>query len=262
MILNKFSLSFFGSKSWRSSFWLLVFVVFACNKSTIYNDTKSYVTVIHTAYGLDPVKVTVQGDTLSTLPVAFGQYSGYPNNRYDTIIAGVVNLELVTGSTAILQGNLAFQQGARYSMFVYDTLDARSTRLLVLQDNLTTRTDTFTYVRFINFTPASSFSFLLTDSTNRQIDSLGNTIPIVDTIKTPYLIYAGYNQNPGFYTFMRVRLGYYKLQVTENYLDPSAFIQLDSLHIDSLKIYNIYLQGFKDTVTGVNKFQVKSMPLN
>lgn len=271
MILNKFSPSFFHGKKRPAGLWLLVFTVFACNKSSTINENKSYITVIHVAYGLGPVKVTVQGDSLSSGAVAFGQFSGYINGqndsaaKYDTVTAGVGNLELINGSTVLAQGNSAFQQGAHYSMFVYDTINPVTTnpspaRLFILQDNLTVRTDTFTYVRFMNFTPNSSLSFLLTDSINRKINDTA-TIPVVDTIRTPYLLYAGYNLNPGFYTFMRVRLGHYKLQVTPNYLDSTAYIPLDSLRIDSLKIYNVYLQGYIND-TGVNKFQVKSIQLN
>jgi hypothetical protein len=273
MILNKFIPSFLSGKNRSSGLWLLVFVVFACNKSSTINENKSYITVIHVAYGLGPVKLTVQLDTLSTTAVEFGQFSGYINGQndsvaqYDTVTAGVGNLELISGSSVLAQGNSAFQQGARYSMFVYDTLipgtsNPSPARLFILQDNLTVRTDTFTYVRFMNFTPNSSYSILLTDSANRTIDTAGNTVPVVDTVRTPYMVYAGYNLNPGFYTFTRVRLGHYKVQATANYLDsPVKYIQLDSLRFDSLKIYNIYLQGFVGD-TGVNKFQVKSMQLN
>jgi hypothetical protein len=261
MILNKFSQLFWNPRPRAFAVVAFAFLHFACNKSTGTNGNSAYINVIHTAYGAGPVKVTVKGDTLFANAIDYGQFTGLPGYPYDTIATGIENLELVSGSQVLLQGNSAFQQGARYSTFVYDTLDARSVKLLILQDNLNVRIDTFTYVRFMNFSPGTSLSFVLSNSRQQVIDSLGDRITIVDTIKTTYRPFVGYDPNPGNinYDFTLARIGKYKLQVTP---DLIHFTTLDSVQIDSLKSYNLYLQGFFNDTSGVNKLQVKMMQLN
>ncbi len=215
--------------------------------------------VTHVAYGEVPLLVSFESQNLFQSPLPFGQTSGYNDNPYDTTTTGVRNLALLDGTKVLLQGNTALQQGGHFSMFIYDTLDKNSLAVLILQDNQGNRTDTFTYIRFLNFAPASKLDFLLTRTIDTVLSSVGVDSLIIDSIHTGYKLFVGNNVNPNNYPFQLTHIGYYKAQVSPN---DTTYFTLDSLHVDSLKIYNVYLQGFLGDSTSINKLQLKSFPLN
>ncbi|MDP4131009.1 MAG: DUF4397 domain-containing protein [Bacteroidota bacterium] len=219
----------------------------SCNKSSGIHENKAFVTVTQTAPGSSPIDVLYDNASiLGGSKLAFDQTTGTPGNPYVQATAGVRVLTVKEGTQTVLEGNTAFQQGLHYSLFVYDTLKNDSLRMFILQDNLQIRTDTFTYVRFINFAPGSYLNLLLTSKR--------------DTVATGFLPYAGDKLNPSFYLFRRLHIGRYAARAFVDTLFSNS-IPLDSLYIDSTKIYTVFFQGFPDS-TGAYSLKLKSIRHN
>lgn len=270
MILNKFSPVFLSKKIKTSFFQLLALSLFSCNKSANENVNKSFIGLTHVAYGVGPISMTINGTQLFSSPLAFGLTTGIDGNPYDTTVSRIseMNVFLAQDSSINLKGNAAFQQGSHYSAFFFDTLDSRSVGLIIFQDNPPARYDTFTMIRYINFSPGTSIGIKLIYINNYKInDSI--SIAVRDTINIGPSPFVGYNPNPGLpaYTFnQRVHIGMNQvfafIDSAKPTSDSSNFIRLDSLQFDSTKNYNIYLQGFLPDTTAQNKLQVKSVRIN
>jgi hypothetical protein len=226
--------------------YLFLILAASCNKSSGINENKAFVTITHATPGGSPIDVLYNGNSiLGGNSLAYNQTTGSPGDPYIEATAGVRELQVTAGGQTILQGNTAFQQGLHYSLFLYDTLKNDSMKMFILQDNLQIRTDTFTYVRFINFSPAY-LSLLIT----------GNG----DTIATGNLPYAGNKLDPSYYSFRRVPIGNYAVRAFRDTVYANS-IPLDSLYIDSTKIYTVFLQGFADS-SGDDRLMVKSIRYN
>jgi hypothetical protein len=273
MILNKSRPGSLTSIFRAISIQILIFSLFSCNKSANINANKAFVGLTHVAYGVGPVGLTLDGTPLFTTPLAFGSFTGVQGYPYDTTVSRVteMNLFLAQDSSMHISGNAAFQQGGRYSIFFYDSLDSRSLSLIILQDNPPTIYDTFTTIRFMNFSPGSSYGLKFIYKNDYVIhDQILDTdfvISVRDTINTPLSPFVGYNPIPGEYTFSQyVHIGWNQVYAFMDSINPtidsSNFIKLDSLQFDSLKNYSIYLQGFRDSTTSQNKFQIKSVRVN
>jgi hypothetical protein len=225
--------------------WALL--VISCSKSAGTRENKAFVTVTHTAPGSAPIDVFY--DKVSILggnPIAYDQTSGTPGSPYVEATAGVRQLQVTEGDKTVLSGNTAFQQGVHYSVFIYDTLTNDSLKMFILQDNLQSRVDTFTYVRFINFSPGTYFNLVLTSKR--------------DTVATGFQEYAGNKLNPSFYAFRLLHIGNYAARVFQDTLFANS-VPLDSIRIDSTKIYTLFLQGFPGSV-GAEGLMLKSIRHN
>jgi hypothetical protein len=265
MILNKFSAVSFFRKCKTLSVQLLAIGLFSCSKSSNPNAFNSYISLTHVAYGVGPVNVvlsTNNQDSLFPAGIAFGQTSGTSGHLYSTALAGVQELSLYQGGVVLKQGNSAFQQQAYYNIFIYDSLIQSTASLIIFQSNQPIRTDTFTYVRYLNFSPGDT-SWGLKLINNRK------DIPYyADTVTFAFSSFVGYNPSPTYsgYNFIQVRTGNYNVFAFRDSVNPapdsSNFVPLGVLQIDSLVNYNIYLQGFYRLDTTVNKFQLISVPLN
>jgi hypothetical protein len=261
MILNKFSpISVFQSIK-ALSLQLLALSLFSCNKSANINANKSFVGVTHVAYGVGPITVSLDGTPLFTTPLGFGFTTGDSLNPYDTATSRISDMVIRQDTATLLNGNAAFQQGEHYSVFVFDSLTTPPVSLIIFQDDPIVRTDTFTYIRYLNFSPNSSWALRLLNA--RRLSH----IPVAaDTITIGPSASVGYNLNPGYYHFTQVRVGNYDVIALRDSAKPAADSSnvkpLGPLRIDSSTNYNVYLQGFTGTDTGQNKFQLKSVPLN
>jgi hypothetical protein len=225
----------------------ILFLAIACNKSSGTNENKAFVTVTNVAPGSSPVdvlynKISILGR--GVLP--YDSTSGIPGKPYVQATAGVRQLQVTEGAMTVLQGNTAFQQGLYYSLFVYDTLKNDSLKLFILQDNLEIRTDTFTYVRFINFAPGSYLNLLLTNN--------------IDTVASGFMDFAGNKLNPNDYFFQTLHIGSYGVRAFRDTLYANS-VPLDSVEIDSTKIYTVFLEGFLDS-PGTDKLMLKSIQHN
>lgn len=276
MILNKSIPMSLSGKLKAIGFQLLAVSLFSCNKSGNVNANKSFVSLTHVAYNVGPIGLTMDGVPLFATPLMFGLTTGVQGNPYDTTVSRVseMNLFLAQDTSMSIKGNAAFQQGGRYSIFFYDTLDGRSLGLIILQDNPPVIYDTFTSIRFMNFSPGTSYGLKFIYKNDFFIN---DTIPVSirDTINTALNPFVGYNPNPALYTFSQyVHIGWNqifaytdssnpRIDPANPSLDSSNFIRLDSLYFDSTKSFNVYLQGFQDSTTSSqNKFQIKSERLN
>ena len=222
----------------RRNFFLFIFCTsclfllnISCNKSSGVNENKAYVTVTHLAPGFSSLDVLYGGASiLGGGGLTYDQTSGDSLNPYILATAGVRALQITAGADTVLQGNTAFQRGLHYSLFFYDTLKNDSLKMFILQDELQPRTDTFSLVRFINFSPGPSLNLVLTS--------------IRDTIATGFQVFAGAKLKPSYYKFNLLHIGSYAARA---YRDDVNFIPLDSLRVDSAKIYTIFLQGYADS---------------
>jgi hypothetical protein len=267
MILNKFSIPLLSRKVKALSIQVLAVSLFSCNKTANVNANKAFVGLTHVAYGVGPLMLNLNGTPLLSVPDSFGQTSGTTGNPYDTTTSRITDMQIIQGSIPLLQGNSAFQQGGRYSIFVYDSLDQRSFSLIIFQDNASIRIDTITNIRFLNFSPGPIARGIKLINTRKDIPYLADTILIGPGL------FVGYDINPSDYRFTQVRIGKYdvfafmdssnpRMDSLNPGLDSSNFFHLGPLEIDSTINYNIYLLGFYGDSTSVNKFQLKSVPLN
>jgi hypothetical protein len=263
MILNKFSNNSFRTLLPALSLMLLALSVFCCKKTANINANKAFVNVIHTAYNTGPVTLEFGGVPLFTTPLPFGSSSGTTANPYDTTTAGVEDLQLFQDSVLLLSGNTALQQAAYYSLFVYDTLNQSSLGVLIFQNNQGSRTDTLTYIRYLNFVPGSKIGLKVVYSR----DTTGFVkASSRDTVNIGPSFFVGYNPNPAIYKFSTVHIGKNEIYAFTDSANPrfdsSNFRHMGSLQFDSTKNYNVFLQGFADTLSGVNSFQLKSVLIN
>jgi hypothetical protein len=276
MILNKSKPGSLSGKIKTFVLQLIALSLFSCNKSTINFADKSFVGLTHVAYGVGPLGMTIDGTPLFSTPLSFGLTTGTDGNPYDTAISRVseMNIFLAQDTSVNIHGNAAFQQGNHYSIFFFDTLDSRSVSLIILQDNPPIIYDTVTTIRFMNFSPGTSYGLKFIYTKDYFINDT-ILVSVRDTINTPLNPFIGYNPNPSIYTFNQyVHIGANqvfaytdsvnpRVDLINPNLDSANFIKLDSLQFDSLKNYNIYLQGFRDSAgSSQNKFQIKSVRVN
>jgi hypothetical protein len=269
MILNKFSTGSLSHRLKALSLQLLAFSLFSCNKTANINANKAFAGLTHVAYGVGPLGLTIDGTPLFTTPLAFGLTTGMDGNPYDTTVSRIseMNIFLAQDTSMNVKGNTAFQQGSHYSIFFFDTLDPRSVSLIILQDNPPVRYDTFTNIRFMNFSPASSIGIKFIYTNDYFINDTF-LISVRDTVNTAFSPFVGYNPNPAFYMFSTpVHIGTNQVFAFIDSINPnkdsSNYIRLDNLQFDSTRNYNVYLQGFLDSANSPqNKLQIKSVRLN
>jgi len=241
MILNKFR----PVTSHAIGLVLLVSGLFSCNKTSNSNINRTFLAVTHVAYGVGPVNLSVGGKTLLPGPLSLGQTSGIPGNPYDTATPGIqdLNIFLQQDLSSLLNGNAAFQAGNHFSMFFYDSLT--SNRLIIFQDNPIAGTDSSSPIRYLNFSPGTNMGLLLTNAK--------------DTVKIGPGEWIGYNPQPASYGFILVPTGSFGVYA---FMDSTYLKAIDSLRIDSAKVYNIFLQGFKDSNLGTDSLKLQSVRLN
>jgi hypothetical protein len=284
MILNKF-----GNRSFSAlkvfSLQLLTVSLFSCNKSANINANKAYLSLTHVAYGVGPLNIVIDPANniipLFSVPDSFGLVTGIPGNPYDTTTARVNDMRLVLAkdTSKLLEGNSAFQQQTHYSIFAFDSsVQQQPISLIIFQDNLPIRVDTMVNIRYLNFSPGPIGWGLKLINTRNDIPYNADTVLIgssnIGFFNTGVSYFVGYNLSPTAYGYYQVRIGNYQVfafkdssnpHVTQgppSIVDSSNFVSLGMLNIDSTINYNIYLQGFIDTTSGVNRFQLKSVRLN
>ena len=264
MILNKISSISLTNRLKTISLQLIALSLFSCNKTSNINANKSLVALTHLAYNLDAIGLTFNGKPLFLDSLAFGNTTGIIGNPYDTTISQVseMNILLAQDGTSIVTGNAAFRQGARYSIFFYDTVAVNSlaVSLIILQDNPATRTDTFTNYRYMNFSPGDTIWGLKLINNRKDIPYAADTVVIAARE------FVGLNNIPSEYPFALIRSGNYNVFAFRDSSNPapdrSNFVSLGNFQIDSLVNYYIYLRGFYGDTTSPNKFQLNVQALN
>jgi hypothetical protein len=266
MILNKFRSISLSGRLKSFSLQLLALGLFSCNKTANINANKSFVGLTHLAYYVGAIKMNLNGKPLFIDSLSFGNTTGIPGNPYDTTISQVseMNILLAHDSSTIIMGNAAFRQGAQYSVFFFDTVapSGLAVGLIVLQDNPTIRTDTFTNYRYLNFSPGDTIWGLKLINNRKDIPY------VADTVIIPPREFVGLDNNPSDYPFALIRSGNYKVFAFRDSSNPapdrSNFDSLGNFQIDSLINYYIYLRGFYgDTISqDPNKFQLSLLKLN
>jgi hypothetical protein len=261
MILNKFSsVSYFRLRTF--SLQLLAISLFSCNKTANINANKSFVSITHLAYGVGPLTVAVNGSPLFSGTLAFSNTTGDSLNPYDTTTSRISELMVNENSNTLLSGNASFEQLGQYSIFVYDTLNSKSVSLVTLQNNQTIIADTVTYIRYLNFSPGSYLGLKLINT--RKFNYASDTV-IIDPV-----LFIGYDPNPASYNFFTVHIGNYNVfayadssmpNLNPNH-DTSKFRFMGLLKLDSMINYNVYLQGFVDSVSATDSLQLRSFRVN
>jgi hypothetical protein len=266
MILNKFRPSLLTGALKAFSLLLLILSLFSCSKTASSSENKAYIGLTHVAYGTGPLNITLDGDSLIPVPVSFGYTSGMPGNPYDTATSRISEMQLVQGTDILLHGNSAFQQGSYYSIFAYDTLDIQTIGILILQNDLFSKSDTTVTARFLNFSPSSKIGIMLIYAHDSTIH---DTIHIVvrDTIKIGPSFFVGYNPNPAAYPFsyfphVGTNQVFAYIDSASPRSDSSNFRRLGTLQFESTKSYNLYLQNFFYPDPSQDSLQIKSDLLN
>jgi hypothetical protein len=266
MILNKFRPDSVFFKLRTVCLQLLALSLFSCNKTANISGNKAFVALTHVAYGVGSLNLFFpnSGDSLLPARISFGNTSGIAGNPYDTATSRISDMQLI-GDTLFLTGNAGFQQGTRYSVFAYDSGNAKSIALLILQDNLTTPRDTLVNFRFMNFSPGSQIGLrfvYIHDTTIFFIDSMkldSVHIAVRDTVDIPPSLFVGYNPDPPSYKFN------YTAHIGANQVfafEDTSIRKLDPVQFDSTKTYNIYLQGYFHPTPLQDSLKLMSVRLN
>jgi hypothetical protein len=254
MILNKFSSVSLSGRLKTLSIQLIVLSLFSCNKTANINANKAFVSFTHVAYGVGPLTLKINDDSIFWA-IPYDSATGYP---YANVTSQVSNTSIFENNDTFLSGFSSFRQGAYYSIYIYDTLDARSKSMIILQDNPPLNSDTTVSVRYMNFTPSSLIGLLLIN-TRQDIPFAGDTVVI-----SPQE-FVGYNPVPSAYTFQSILAGNYNIFAFKDSIratpDSSNIRYLGYWPISISYNYNFNLMGFIND-TGVYKFQFKPVPLN
>jgi hypothetical protein len=258
MILSKFSTVSLAARLKTISLQLIALSLFSCNKTANINANKAFVSFTHVAYNVGPLSLVINKDTLfSSIP--YDSATGFP---YDTITSQVSNTSiLVNGDTLFLSGFSSFRQGAHYSIYIYDTLDARTKSMIILQDNPPLNSDTTVSVRYMNFTPSSSIGLLL-------VNTRHDSIPVAsDSIVIPIENFVGTNINPSAYIFTPLLAGNYNITAFTDSARPgpngSNFRKMGNWTFNITSNYNFNLMGFWNLdSTSPYKLQFKPVALN
>jgi hypothetical protein len=275
MILNKFRQFSLHSFLKSISLQFLALSLFSCSKTANSNENKAFIALTHVAYGVGPINIVLDGDSLLSVPLPFGSTSGSPSFPYDTTVSRVSDMELVQGNQVILRGNSAFQQGSFYSVFVYDTLniDTAALGMIILQNNPPLVSDTNCSFRFLNFSPGSKKGLVLVykhDTTIYYVhDTSTDTVNIVvrDTNDTGLSSFVGENPIPSAYTFInRAHTGVNQVFVYVDSANPrpdsSNYRRMSDMMFTSPKSYNIYFQDYFSPGPLQDSLKVVSFPVN
>jgi hypothetical protein len=272
MILNKFShLSLSGAlKSFGLQ--LLALSLFSCSKTANSTENKAYIAVTHVAYGLGPVNITLDNDSLLPMPLSFGNTSGLPAYPYDTAVSRISNMQLVQGSKILMNGNSAFQQGSYYSIFVFDSLylNTISLGMLILQNNPPIGSDTVCNFRFLNFSPGLKIGIMLIYIHDTTFHDTVH-IAVRDTVVVSPSSFVGNNPSPAAYPFtnsartaahtgMNQVIAY--IDSVKPNIDSSNWRRLGTLQFESPKSYNLYLQNSFFPGPLLDSLQIVSIPVN
>lgn len=246
------------------SLQLMALVLFSCNKTANINANKSFVALFHVAYGVGPLSMSFDQHPIFMTPISFGQHTGdTTGNPYDTATSRIseMNIFLASDSSVSVKGNAAFQQGAHYSIFFFDTLNPTTVSLIILQDNPPVRRDTLTSIRYMNFSPDLSLGLRLVYKNDYTIDTFH--VAVRDTVNIGPEVFVGNNPSPEAYQFNNlVHIGNNQVFAFIDSGNSIKTFPLGNLQFDSTKSYNVYLQGFPDSSSEQNKLQVKSVRVN
>jgi hypothetical protein len=268
MILNKFSQFSLSGALKSFSLQLLAFSLFSCSKTANSTENKAYIGVSHVAYGLGPVNITLDNDSLLPAPLTFGNTSGSPGNPYDTAVSRISEMQLVQGTQILMHGNSAFQQGSYYSIFVFDSIymNTISIGMLILQNNPSSNSDTTCNFRFLNFSPGSTIGVMLIyvhDTTFHDTVHIATR----DTVIIGPSSFVGDNPSPAAYPFnyyahtgMNQVIAY--VDSVRPRFDSSNWRRLGTLSFDSPKSYNLFLQNYFFPGQLQDSLQIVSIPVN
>jgi hypothetical protein len=256
MILNRFSNMHAPGRLMVLSFQLLAFSLFSCNKTSNVSANKAFVSFTHVAYNVDSLTLRIDGNTVfSSIP--FDSATGHP---YATVTSKISNASIFENSDSFLTGFSSFRQGAYYSIYIYDTLDAKSKSMIILQDNPPLNSDTTISVRYMNFTPSSLIGLLLVNTRHGSLPTGSDTF----VISPAYFV--GENINPAVYTFQTLLAGNYDVTAFTDSARPnpdnSNFRSMGNWSFSITSNYNFLLIGFGNLDSGQYRFQFKPVALN
>jgi len=260
MILNEFNPLSLSGIIKSLSFQLLVMGLFSCNKTSNISANKAFVSFTHYAYQVGPLTLKIgTTDVFSAVP--FDSATGYP---YGTVVSQVSNTSVMEESDTFLTGFSSFRQGAHYSIYAYDTIEAgtlaaSAKSIIILQDNPPLNTDSTVSIRYMNFAPSSEIGLILIN-TRKGPPYNGDT-----TVINPAL-FVGLNPNPAAYKFQPILEGSYNIIAFADSARPapgnSNFRQLGNFTFSITANYNVNLFGFANLDSGEYKLQLKNVPLN
>jgi hypothetical protein len=261
MILNKFSSVSLSDRLKVLTLQLMALSLFSCNKTANISANKAYVSFTHVAYEVGTLTLKINDSTVfSAIP--YDSATGHP---YGTVTSQISNTSILENNNdSFLSGFSSFRQGAHYSIYVYDTLDARSKSMIILQDNPPPNTDSTVSIRYLNFTPSSftpsQLIGLLLINTRQDIPFAGDTITISPA---PFV---GLNNNPAAYTFRPILAGIYNVfaftDSTRAAPDSANIRFMGNFPFYITSNYNFILMGFGNDTAGQYKLQFKPVALN
>ncbi|HEY2347932.1 MAG TPA: hypothetical protein VGH64_02900 [Puia sp.] len=256
MILNKFSHISLAGRLRNISLQLLALSLFSCNKTANISANKAFVSFTHMAYNVDPLTLIINNKDTIFASVPFGTATGHP---YATVTSQVTNTSIFENTDSFLNGFSSFRQGAYYSIYIYDTLDANTKSMIIRQDNPPLNTDSTVSIRYMNFTPSSYIGLLLVNTRN-DIPFAGDTIVISREN------FVGVNINPAYYKFQPILAGIYNIYAFTDSTRPTPdssnirFMLKDTINV--ISNYNFNLFGFVNVNSGPYRLQLNVVALN
>jgi hypothetical protein len=260
MILNKFNSAALTARLKTISLQLIALSIFSCNKTANISANKAFVSFTHVAYQVGPLTLRINDvDVFTAIP--YDSATGHP---YATVTSQVSNTSILESSDTFLTGFSSFRQGAHYSIYVYDTVEAgtlaaSAKSMIILQDNPPLNSDTQISIRYLNFTPSSTIGLILIN-TRQDIPFAGDTVVISPEV------FIGANINPSAYVFQPILAGNYNVIAFTDSARPAPdstnFRKMGNWTFNITSNYNFNLMGFGNLDSGQYKFQFKPVPLN
>lgn len=215
-------LSFFG--------WALFSFISSCKKTDEAITGKAKITLVHTAYGIEPVSLTSSGSAVTASPVNFGQVSGTADDPYININAGLRSFGISGATTLLYNANYNIRIGAGYSLLVFDSLNANGNiKTLLLQDELSLPDSGKAGIRFFNLSrdagPVDVFFISSTDTLLKEDNVYPGELPPTDAL-------AAFNSlDSGSYT------------VTVNIADTTIQLADMNTALEERKKYSFFIAG-------------------
>ncbi|MCX2575019.1 DUF4397 domain-containing protein [Pedobacter sandarakinus] len=212
------------------AFFALTLLLSACKKD--WNDDPieaAGIGFVHASPGTGPLDFVLDNQKIGTFTFNNdrGYYAAYPGTR----LVGVAKKDSLKYLT---NANATFKQGGFYSIFVVDTL--KSTKLLVVEDDLKAPETDKANVRFINLSPGSPSLDLAIEGT-----------------ATPLFTAKAFKTFTPFTGIMPAES--YTFQVKEG---NTVRATLPGVKIEKGKIYTIWAKGLSST-TDSTKFALAIM---
>lgn len=210
-------------------YFIIAIWAVGCTKDETTDGPKAFISLINAALGSDSVYLELDGKSVNSLGVAFGDASSNATGTgtYLETAPGVQSTTWKVGGATVSEGKfLAWNSNAYYTMVHYDTVKGNSGSLLILTD-APQLNDSVGRVRFINcYAGGDSISVWMRFlGTRRDTIKVATKLPFIERNNA---VSRTFNAN--------IRPGEYEMNMLSR---DSSYIFSDTVLIESRSLYSI-----------------------